>query len=410
MYSENWNGYIAFKAQSAKGSQASGADAQILPTSGGAGGLLTKQAVESQIVRRDAQQLRGRHGSRRTAGSYTSELGIGRADPIWEALMRNAWSAADLVITEATAGLTSITTTANTIVAAAGSWITAGVRVGDVWRLTDHATAANNGRNLRITGVTATTLTVADTLVEDAVADTAFTMTRPGRVLINGAAGALSKSYFTIEEHEYDLDASELYTDCRWSRGMISMQPDGMLNTEFGWTGTGQAEVVESGSAPHFTAPVEPTALSLAALEAVVRFGTEDVADLTSFDFTMDLQPVSPAVISATGYAPDVFLGVFLASLNMTFLRQDLQALADFDDETQLSLHLLASENETAPADFFSLHVPNFSLGGVAKSALSKAGGARTATLSVPSSLVGKDSRGGAFDATTCKIQVSNAT
>lgn len=408
MYSENWNGYVALKAQSGIGVQASGADALILPTSGGAGGLLTKQAVESQIVRYDAQQLRGRHGSRRTAGTYTSEIGIGRADPIWEALLRNNWSAADLAITEATAGLTSITTTANTIVAAAGSWITAGLRVGDVIRLSGQD-AGNANRNIRISGLTATVITTPETLIVNAVADTAFTVTRPGRTVINGAAGALTRQYFTIEEHEFDLDASELYTDCRWSRGTISMQPDGVLNTEFGWTGTGQAEVVSGALAPHFTSPTDPTSLSLAALEASVRFGTEDVADLTSFDLTMDLQPVAPPTISKTGIAPDVFLGTFLASINMTFLRKDLQALADFDNETPLTLHMLAEENETAPADFFSLVVSHFTLGGVAKSALSKGGGARTVTLNVPSALVGKDTRGGAFDPATVKIQVSNA-
>src|ERR1044072_8788371 len=80
-YSENWNGYVAIKEQSGKGVQASGADALLLLTSGGQGGQLTKQAIQSQIVRYDAQQLRGRHGSRRTAGTYASEIAIGRADP-----------------------------------------------------------------------------------------------------------------------------------------------------------------------------------------------------------------------------------------------------------------------------------------------------------------------------------------
>ena len=43
----------------------------------------------------------------------------------------------------------AITTTTSTIVAAAGSWITAGVRVGDIVTLTGHSTAANNSLRLR---------------------------------------------------------------------------------------------------------------------------------------------------------------------------------------------------------------------------------------------------------------------
>lgn len=406
-YAENWNGYVAIKAQSAKGVIASGAGASLLPTSGGAGGVLSKAAVQSALVRADGQQLRGRHGSRRTSGTYSSEIGIGRADSVWEALMRSTWSAANLAITQT--AMTSVTTGANTIVAASGSWVSEGLRVGDVIRATGLADAANNGVNLRIVGLTALIITTAETLIVNAVADTAFTITRPGRVLLNGGVGTMTKSYFTIEEHMYDLDASEVYTDCRWGRGMIRMNADGMLDTEFGWTGTGELDVMNGVLAPHFTSPADPTEISIAASEAVLRMGSADVLDLTAFDFTMDLQPTAPTVINPTGISPDVFLGTLQASMNMTLLLKDLQALADFDAETPLSLHLLASENEVSPTDFFSLVVPNFTLGSVAKSALSKSGGARTVTLSIPADLVGKDNRGGAFDPTTVKIQVSNA-
>lgn len=407
-YSENFNGYTAIKSQTALGTQASGAGATVLFVSGGSGGIMSKQPIESAIIRQDAQSFRGRHGSRRTVGNYTSEMAIGRADGVWEALMRSTWSAADLAVTQATAGLTSITTTENSIVAAAGSWITAGIRVGDIVRLTGHSTAANNGRNLRVVGLTATTLTVAETLTVDAVADATFTVTRTGRTLLNGAAGALTRTYWTVEEHEYDLDTSEVFDDVRWGRGMISMQPSGNLNVEYGWTGTGKVSIKTGADAPHFTAPAEPTGLSLAASEAVLRMGSNDVLDLTSFDFTLDLQPVAPDVINTTGLAPDVFLGVIRPSINITALRKDVQALIDFDAETQLALHFMASENAVAPAGFFSLYVPNITLGSVAKSALSKSGGARTVQMTFPAELIGKDTRGGAFDSTTFKLQISN--
>lgn len=406
-YAENWAGYIACKAQSAKGSQASGAGAFILPTSGGQGGQLSKNAVTSALVRQDGQQFRGRHGSRRTSGTYASEIGIGRSDPIWEALFRSTWSAANLTITQA--AMTSVTTGANTIVAGSGDWIAEGLRVGDVIRATGLTDAANNDQNLRIVGLTTSTITVAETLVVNAVADTSFSIVRPGRVLLNGDAGSLTKTYFTIEEHAYDLDASELYSDCRWSRGMLRMAPDGNLDCEFGWTGTGAMQVMKDGTAPHFTSPTDPTSLTLVATDAVIRLGTDDLLDLTSFDFTMDLQPAAPNTIRKDGLAPDVFLGTLQASMNMTMLLADLEMLAAFEEETQLSLHLVASENEVSPADFVALSISNFTLGSFAKSALTKASGARTATISIPPDLVGKDMRGGAFDQTTIKLQVSNA-
>ena len=111
------------------------------------------------------------------------------------------------------------------------------------------------------------------------------------------------------------------------------------------------------------------------------------------------------------GIAPDVFLGTFMVSMNLTVLRKDLQALADLDLMPRRSCHCTCSPRRTkpSPSRLFSLVVPNFTLGGVAKSALAKGGGARTVQLSVPAALIGKDERGGAYDATTVKIQISNA-
>lgn len=409
-YSENWNAYVAYKAQSALASQASGSGALILPQAGGQGGRMTKAAVEDPIIRRDAMQIRGRHGSQRTSGSYNGTVSMGGLDPILAAIMRNTWSSADLTITQATASLASITTGTSTIVAGGGSWITAGLRVGDVIRLTGHATTANNSRNLRITGLTASTITVAETLTTDASPDSSFSIVRAGRTLINAAAGSLVKPYFTIEEHEYDLDSSEVFTDCVFSRLRISYGADGVLQTEINWTGSGRFETVSSGSAPLFTSPTEPSGLSLAAVEATLRVGTTDILDLTSFDITIDLQANAPVVTGPSKYAPDVFLGTQMVSMNMTALRKDVLDVADFLAENQLSLSLYARENETAPEDFFSLFVPNFTYGGVDKSALSKQGGSRTVTRSVPNALIGIDSRGGAFDASQIKIQVSNAS
>ncbi|MCA0032764.1 phage tail tube protein [Mesorhizobium sp. B263B2A] len=409
-YVEQWNGYAAAKSQSALGSQASSTGATIIRQTGGVGGRTTKAAIESQEVRRDGMSTRGRHGLRKATGAYTSEYSVGGFDDIMQAVLRGTWSAADLAITEATAGLTSITTGANTIVAAAGSWITAGVKVNDVWVLTGHSSAGNNSRNLRIMGVTALTLTVAETLTVNAVADTAFTMTRTGRVLVNPGAGALVKRYYTVEEYEYDTDRSEVFTDCVWGSFKLSMQPNGLLLFDTSWVGTGQTEVKASGASPHFTSPTTPTGVPLAVVEATVRMNGVDLVDLTSFDITVDNQPVAPDVISASPYAPDVFSGSEMVTMNLTALRKDLTFMSDFLAETPYSLHILATENESEPKSFVSIAVPNFTLGSVDKSALAKAGGPRTQSISVPAALVGVDVTGAGYNATQVQIQVSNAT
>ncbi|MER9814299.1 phage tail tube protein [Mesorhizobium sp. M0129] len=409
-YQEQWNGYAAAKVQSGIGSQASSTGATIIRQTGGVGGRTTKAAIESQEVRRDGMSTRGRHGLRKSTGAYTHEYSVGGFDDIMQAVMRGTWGSADLAVTEATAGLTSITTGANTIVAAAGSWITAGFKVGDVCVLTGHSSAGNNSRNLRITGVTALTLTVAETLTVNAVADTAFTLTRTGRVLVNPGAGALVKRYFTVEEYEYDTDQSEVFTDCVWGSFKLSMRPNGLLQFDTSWVGTGQTEVKASGSSPHFTSPATPSGVPLAVVEATIRMGGIDLLDLTSFDITVDNQPVAPDVISASPYSPAVFSGSEMVTMNLTALRKDLVFMTDFLAETPYSLHILATESESEPKSFVSIMVPNFTLGSVDKSALAKSGGPRTQSISVPAALVGVDNTGAGYDATQVKIQVSNAT
>ncbi|RUU29764.1 phage tail tube protein [Mesorhizobium sp. M6A.T.Ce.TU.016.01.1.1] len=408
-YQEQWNGYTARKIQSAKGSQASGSDAIVLRQTGGQGGRMSKAAIESQEVRRDGLSTRGRHGLQKTNGAYTSELSLGGFDDILQAVMRGTWSAANLQLTQA--DFTSITTGANTIVLTSGSPIALGLRVGDVIRISNQATSTtNNNVNLRITGLTATTITVAETLVVNAVADTTCEITRTGRVLVNPGSGNLVKRYFTVEEYEYDLDQSELFTDCVWGSYKITMAPNGLLTLDTSWVGTGQFEALASGSSPMFTSPVTSTGVPLAVVEAKLRLGTTDLLDLTSFDITVDIQPSAPDVISSSPYAPDVFNGSEMVTMNLSILRKDLLSVADFIDETPLSLHVLAEENESAPKDFFSLFVGNFTLGSVDKSALAKAGGPRTQSISVPPALVGVDATGAGHDASQVKLQISNAT
>jgi hypothetical protein len=418
VYQSNSNGYCAFKVQSALGTQASGSGAEIFRTTGGGGGgKFSKAATESNEVRRDGMRSRGRHGTYKSQGSQGGQLALGAYDTVFQALMRGTYGTADLAITQATtfggsAAATSVTTGANSIIAAAGSWILQGLRVGDVVRPTGLPDAANNGRDIRITGLTALVITTAETLVVNAAPDTSFTITRPGRVLINPAAGSIIKRYYTWEEYEADIDASSVFTDCVFGNGKVSMATDGIIMFDAGWWGTGQFTTLSGASAPLFTSPTENTATAMSVVDATIRLGTTDLVELSSFDVTIDTSANAPSVFGsgAIKYSPDVFTGQMGINLNLTMLRKDLSYVANHINEDVLSLHILAVENEAEPKDFISFYVPNFTLGDVARSGLKKEGGGMTQTIQIPVALVGKDETGGAFDATMLKIQVSNAS
>jgi hypothetical protein len=408
-YQSQSNGYVAFKAQSAKGSIASGGSGFVLRSAGGAGGKITKNVYGSNEVRRDGMRSRGRHGQRRVSGTYLVEVSLDNMDSLYEAVFQGTWANA-LTITEATSGgATSITTTTSTIVGNTGSWITVGLRVGDVIRLTGFATSANNSKNLRITGLTATVITVAETLVLDASADTSFTITRPGQKLICPAAGAAVKTYFTVEEYDGDLDLTEIFSDVIFHSLKFTMAPDSIMHCEVGFTGTGAFTTASAGSAPTFTSPTESTGVPLACVDATVRYSSTDFVELTSWDMMIDRGAVAPSVVGSI-YAPDVFTGNMAVGMNFGMLRSDYGKMTDFLAETALTFHVLAVENESEPKDFLSLFVPNFTLGGVDKSPLSKEAGPRTQTIAIPPDLVGIDTTGAAtgYDSTMVKLMVSN--
>jgi hypothetical protein len=168
-----------------------------------------KAATESNEVRRDGMRQRGRHGTQKIAFAYNAELSLGSHDAIIEAICRDTWSAGpdpDAVrLHLADHGRQHHHPDV-------GRSAHARFRVGDVIDLTNFSTAANDLTNLRITGLSATTITVAETLVVNAVADTTCSIIRRGKKLTPYAGGGLVKKYFTLEEYEADIDQSTVLT------------------------------------------------------------------------------------------------------------------------------------------------------------------------------------------------------
>lgn len=404
-YQSNFDGYVSMLVQSALGTPATGAGGTMIRLTGGTPGKLSKAAIPSKEIRQDAQPVRGRHGQQSTAGGpYGMELSIQSMDQIMQACMRSTW---DAPITKTQSDFTSLTTGAHTIVLTSGNPITMGFRVNDVIDLLTLADAANNSTNLRITGLSATTITVAETLVVNATPDTTCSIVRLGRKIINPLAGALVNRFFTIEEYLTDIAGGRLFNDCFWKSMKFSMAPDGMVGFDPAWVGTG-AFAAASGAAV-LTSPTLITNPPMAAIDATLRLGGVDVADITSLDITLDNGAVAPKTVAAKT-APTVAPGLNQVSMNITLLTKDLSYMTGHLNETGYSLSLKCVDNMAEPKNFISINVPNFTLGGADISSPSTAGGVRTQTISVPAALIGHDSTGAGFDDTTMSIQISNLT
>lgn len=408
-YQSQSNALMAYKVQSAQGTQSSGSGGtQLRLADGSAGVKMTKAITESAEVRADGMRSRGRHGIQKLTGAWNHQASIGSCEPIIEAIMRDTF-AATLIITEATSGgPTSVTIGANSIVGNSGSWITVGLRVGDVVRGTNLTDATNNSKNIRLTGVTALTLTTAETLVVNATPDTSFTITRPKKLI---QSGTLTNRWFTAEDYEGDIDGTEVATDFVWTNAKVHMSPNGILMLDPGGIGTGQFQALTGASAPLFTSPTLNTAVPLSVVDATIRLNGVDLVELSSFDLTMDIGGNAPETFGsgAQKYSPAVFTGQMGITIGMTALRKDLARVANFVAEDVLTLHCLAVENTSEPKAFLAFSLTNFTFGGVDKSALNRAAGPRTETIQIPVGLVGKDETGGAYDGTMIKWQGTGA-
>lgn len=354
-YQTQNNILIAYKPEVTFNVAVSGASGyQFRPNSGG--GLSMAQAViNSNEIRSDGKRSIGRYGSRSVTGGFAGDLSVSTFNPLIEASMRSTW-VAPVAITNAT--MTSITTTTSTIVAAGGSWITQGVRVGDVVRLSGHSTAANNDKNLRVIGVTATTITVpTGDLVLDAVADTTFTLTIQRKV--NQGATPVRRS-FTFEEYEQDIDQSELYTGCRVSSLKITGNPDAMATIEFGIVGADMSPLA-TGSSPTFTSPTLTSTIGLTMVDATIRWGGSDVTVLTGFDVSLDMSAQGQPVIGSR-VTPDIFEGTAAVSGNISGVRDSLTNVTRATAETELELHVLMVEPESEPKDFVHIFIPRLKI------------------------------------------------
>lgn len=344
------NVVIAYKAQSGLGTPATGAGGLQLRILPGSPGLQKQHAViENQSVRSDGQTSLGRHGMASVPGSHKAYLAVGELDTLIAAVLRST-PTASVDITQST--MTSITTTTNTIVAAAGSWITQGVHQGDLVKLTGHSTAANNGKWFRVLGVTTSTITLpAGSLTLDAVADTTFTLT-VAKTIVQGAAPV--ETYFTWDEWMGDMDTSWITTDTKVTSLDLSMAPNANIEATIGLMGLNQTTAT-TGSAPSLTNPTQQTTLPLVMGDGTLRVNGVDYGTITAFSLKIEIPATIPPVIAPT--APDVFLGNAKVTGSMSIIRSDTALWAAFDAETQMDVFVNASENTTDPKNFCAFYL-----------------------------------------------------
>lgn len=356
---------IAIKEEATYGVLPSTSGAQLLRRTDATFNL-SKDTYESNEIRTDLQTADMRHGVRRVAGTLNGELSPGSYAAYIAALFKREFAAVTaltaLSLTVAGSGPTY------TLTRAAGSFLTSGLKVGQVIRLTAGTfNAANLNKNLFIVALTATEATVIVLNGSALVAEgpiTAATITVPGKTTYVPVSGHTDKS-FSVEEWYSDISRSEVFSGCKFTKASIQLPPSGMatLGLDVAGKDFGQAP----GSTRYFTSP---TALSssgvVAAVNGVLRIGGVTLASVTGLNFDVEASFSGDPVVGSN-VVPTQFAGRVKVSGQFTAYFEDGVLPAAFFDEAELGIQVAMTTSNDAAADFVSFSMSRVKLGGADK-------------------------------------------
>ena len=350
------NSKLIFKRQSAKGTIATAASAQVLRRET-AMFTLKKETYDTETEITSHQQLSSvRHGTRMVDGKINNFFSPGTYSDMISAVLRRDFAA----VTAITAASVTIAGTGPTytVTRAAGSYLTDGFKVGMVFRLSVGAlNAANINKNLIVTGVTALVATVMPVngvaLVPEGPV-TGTTITATGKVTHTPATGH-TNVYYTVETLDPDVPSSERNTDVKV--GQVTLTLPGSGNSKIDITAVGLDQSVSATA--YFTAPTaETTTGVLVAASGLLLVGGVAVATVTDLSISIDGKETPADGTVGSVVRSDIFRGVVKVSGSFTAYF-DSRTLADnFINEVKQSLIGVFTGDSTGTADFVSLYMP----------------------------------------------------
>lgn len=388
---------IAYKKESAYG---------VLPTNDAtakelrrtAFGLsLKKDSIRSAELRKDYQRPASRHAMRKADGSIEGELSLGTyADLIGSCLRRTFAAVSNL------AALNNVTASvaAPHFVRAAGSWITDGLRVGMVVRCTGWTTTAtaNNAKNFTIVALTATGITVAETVAAKAAGDS-IVFSIPGKVTYIPSSGHTNDSY-AMEEWAPDAAQSLRFLGQKITGFKLSMPPNDKVSITFDLMGQDRAK---SNTQYFSAATAAGTSQMQTGLSGAVYYNGTAVGVLTQIDMEVNGNAETKGVVGSN-VTPDVFLGALDVSGTISVLWKDGVFDDDFDQEVERPLVIKLLDGSAAASDFMTLTMPAVKLSGGDQPETEKA---IVQTFQFGARKV--DNTAGGYEATTLMIQDSLA-
>lgn len=359
------NKVVAYKKESTFGTAAGSSDGKQLRRVT-ADFNLSKEFYESNEINTYRQVVDARHGARSVDGSLNGELSPGSyADFIAAAVSKDF--TAVTAITGLSATVAAVSGNVYTVTRATGSWLSDGITVGNIVRLTGAGLAAANvGNNLLVISMTATVLTVellssTALVAEGPIASVTATVT--GKVT-KAPLSAHTDDSFTIEEWYSGIAQSEVYTGFKIGSMNVSIPASGMVTCDFGGMGK---DLSIKGTSQYFSSPTATGTTGIfAAVNGALIANGSPVALVTSADFSID-RGLAGAVVVGSNNQADIFADMIRVSGSISVYFTDTTFRDYFDNETEVSLVIALTTSDAKNADAMSITIPAVKFSGFTK-------------------------------------------
>jgi hypothetical protein len=356
------NKLVAYKKQAGLADPASGAGGTLIRRVT-ASLNLAKDSYENNEIVAHQQSTGSTYGISRTSGTVAALLSGTSWMPWIGSLLRK-----DPAATAAITGI-SVTIAASganyTITRAAGSWLTDGVKIGDIGQLSGGGLAANNvAKNVVVVGIASATQMTVNVLAsggsltaEGPIAASTFTVM--GKKVWVPTSGH-TNDFYTIEEWFPDVGRSHVWPDMQIGSLDIGMPATGNVTAGFGLVGLGGK--TESGAQVLTTPAAAPTTQVFGAVAGAAYINGVRYANITGFSLKVD-GTIAPgeAVIGANA-VPDMQRGRIKVSGSFTYLYDSDAIGANYVNETAVSLIFALADARTAGANTMAFTMPQAKL------------------------------------------------
>lgn len=316
----------------------------------------TAESYSSDEITTTMQNTDTRLGIRGADGSLNGELSPGTYSDFYGSILGKDFAA---VTPGAAVEVTIAASGANfTITRSSGSFLTDGIKVGNVVRLTGAGlNIANVGNNALVISMTATVLTVKALSSTSFVAEgpiAAVTTTVVGKTTAIPISGHSNDAY-NFEQFYSDIAQSEVFTGMKVGTANIQVPATGMVTTDFSFMGKG---LTQTGTAAYFTTPSAPTTTGLlTSVQGALLVNGSEAACITDANVGIDRQ-LSEAQCLGSNFNSEIFTGKINVTGSLSAYFSDASLRDLFTSETKSSIVLVITAGEEKDADFIALTIP----------------------------------------------------